>query len=184
MSPLPRGANVSLTRENPTLSVADVGVDWGEVDAAFDATLSMAALLLGPDGSVASDDDLIWFNSLSAPAAAATWEPVRHGERVRVSLAAVPETIERIAFVLSIDAVPTSVPRTLAQLPRCVITVADAASGASMVTSEDLAQHFRSETACLTAELYKRRGEWKFRIVAQGYAAGLRGVLQEFGVSR
>lgn len=183
MSPLPRGANVALSRENPSLATVDVTVDWGSVDPAFDSTLSMAALLLGEDGKVASGDDLVWFNTLAAPAGAA-WEPIVNGERIRVSLASVPPTVHRIAFILSIDAVPTSVPRTLAQLPRCVTTVTDADSGATLVTSEDLSQHFRAETACLTAELYRRRGEWKFKVIAQGYAAGLRGVLEDFGVPR
>ena len=32
-------------------------------------------------------------------------------------------------------------------------------------------------------ELYRNGAEWKFRAVGQGYAAGLRGIAQDFGVN-
>lgn len=184
MSPLPPGANVALSRENPHATTVDVAVDWGTVDPAFDATLAMAAVLLGQNGKVSSADDLVYFNQLSAPKDAAGWAPIEHGERVRVDLTRAPAGVDKISFVLYVDAVPTSVPRTLAQLPRAVVTVHDAASGAALVTSDDLSSMLRSETACILAELYRRKGDWKFRLVAQGYAAGLRGVLEDFGVPR
>ncbi|MDR2254402.1 MAG: TerD family protein [Arthrobacter sp.] len=184
MSPLPRGANVSLSRENPGLDEIDVLIEWGTVDPAFDSVLSMAAILAGPDGKAASAEDLVYFNQLQGPDDAAGWAPVQNGERVRVKLSAVPEGIERIHLALYIDAVPSSVPRTLRQLPQCVVTVAHALTTRSIVSTENLVGGFGTETASVVAELYRRRGEWKFRVVAQGYAAGLRGLLEDLGVPR
>ncbi|MGW1290970.1 TerD family protein, partial [Streptomyces sp. NPDC002586] len=31
-------------------------------------------------------------------------------------------------------------------------------------------------------ELYRHGAEWKFRAIGQGYASGLRGIAQDFGV--
>lgn len=184
MSPLPRGANVALSRENPQLRTLDIAIDWGQVDPAFDSALSMAALLLGADGKAASAADLLYFNQMQAPDDAASWSEIQHGERVRVRLDRVPAAVERLLFVLYVDAVPTSVPRTLEQLNMCTVKAFDAESGTAVVTSENLAPNMHSETASMVAELYRRNGEWKFRLVAQGYVAGFRGVLGEFGVPR
>ncbi|RKW69624.1 TerD family protein [Galactobacter caseinivorans] len=184
MSPLPRGANVSLSRENPQLQTADVTIEWGQVDPAFDSVLAMAAILVGANGKAASQEDLVFFNQLQAPDDAAQWAEMQGGEKVRVQLSRVPDSVERLAMVLYIDALPASVPRTLQNLQTCVVKVSDASTGSTMVTSENMALGFHSETASIVAELYKRKGEWKFRLVGQGYAAGLRGVLEEYGVPR
>ena len=32
-------------------------------------------------------------------------------------------------------------------------------------------------------ELYRRESEWKFRAVGQGYASGLRGIANDYGVN-
>jgi tellurium resistance protein TerD len=32
-------------------------------------------------------------------------------------------------------------------------------------------------------EIYRSFGEWKFRAVGQGYASGLKGIAQDFGVN-
>jgi len=46
----------------------------------------------------------------------------------------------------------------------------------------DLSEDASSETAMIFGELYRNNGEWKFRAVGQGYAAGLRGIAVDFGV--
>ena len=40
----------------------------------------------------------------------------------------------------------------------------------------------RSVAGRMTA-LYRRAGQWKFRAIGQGYASGLRGIAQDFGVN-
>ncbi len=47
----------------------------------------------------------------------------------------------------------------------------------------DLTEDASTETAMVFGELYRNGAEWKFRAVGQGYASGLRGIAQDFGVN-
>ncbi|MET7519485.1 TerD family protein [Streptomyces sp. NPDC005480] len=40
-----------------------------------------------------------------------------------------------------------------------------------------------TETAMVFGELYCNGAEWKFRAIGQGYASGLAGIAQDFGLS-
>ncbi|MYV40883.1 calcium homeostasis/redox stress adaptation protein, partial [Streptomyces sp. SID1328] len=47
----------------------------------------------------------------------------------------------------------------------------------------DLSEDASTETAMVFGELYRNGPEWKFRAIGQGYASGLRGIAQDFGVN-
>ena len=47
----------------------------------------------------------------------------------------------------------------------------------------DLTEDASTETAMVFGELYRNGAEWKFRAIGQGYASGLRGIAQDFGVN-
>jgi tellurium resistance protein TerD len=47
----------------------------------------------------------------------------------------------------------------------------------------DLSEDASTETAMVFGELYRNGAEWKFRAIGQGYASGLRGIAQDFGVN-
>ena len=47
----------------------------------------------------------------------------------------------------------------------------------------DLTEDSSTETAMVFGELYRNGAEWKFRAIGQGYASGLRGIAQDFGVN-
>ncbi len=46
----------------------------------------------------------------------------------------------------------------------------------------DLTEDASTETAMIYGELYRHGSDWKFRAVGQGYASGLRGIVQDYGV--
>ena len=48
---------------------------------------------------------------------------------------------------------------------------------------DDLTEDASTETAMIFGELYRSGAEWKFRAVGQGYASGLAGIAQDFGVN-
>ncbi|MET7989260.1 TerD family protein, partial [Streptomyces sp. NPDC005281] len=47
----------------------------------------------------------------------------------------------------------------------------------------DLSEDASTKTAMIFGELYRSGAEWKFRAIGQGYASGLRGIAQAFGVN-
>ena len=56
-------------------------------------------------------------------------------------------------------------------------------AGGTEIARYDLSEDAATETAMVFGELYRNGAEWKFRAVGQGYASGLRGIAQDFGVN-
>ena len=99
---LPKGANHPL----PTGEI-EVVVSWSSRPSA-PAALDVCALRLGPDGNVRADDDFVFFNaprtrdgSLEHPGPASP--DTATAERIRVDLAAQPDTVDRIVVTATID---------------------------------------------------------------------------------
>lgn len=185
MTPLVKGANVALTREIPGLTGVVFGIDW---DAGGDRTLhdnlALLTVLTGADGKALSPEHVVWFNQLvSADLSTAELEQVMgdDDEQVEVELAAVPDEVAGITFILYFNEGGTG-RRTLSQLKRCVVRLTRLDSNAPIVTSTDLAAGLGSQTALRVGQLYRRGSEWKFRVLGEGYSSGLAGVAQDFGV--
>jgi len=65
---LSKGHNLSLSKADPSLSRAVVGLGWDPRTTAGQAfDLDASALLLGVDGKVRSQDDFIFYNQLATP---------------------------------------------------------------------------------------------------------------------
>jgi tellurium resistance protein TerD len=185
MAEMKRGANVALTREVPGLTRLVLGIRWNAgAERALEDNLVFAALLCGPDGRVRSDHDFVFFNQLSsADLSVQQLEQALDGdsEQVEVDLAAVPAEIERIVIALYVNDGPAQ-RRTLGQLRSCVIRVLDGRDNHELVRSEELAAAFGTETAVVLGEVYRHAGDWKFKVLGQGYAKGVVGVAADYGV--
>ncbi|MDT4920073.1 MAG: tellurium resistance protein TerD, partial [Pseudonocardiales bacterium] len=102
-------------------------------------------------------------------------------EQIEVDLRGVPAEIDRVAVVLYINDGPGQ-RRTLGQLRSCVVRVLNAADNRELVRSEELATAFTAETAVALGELYRHDGDWKFRVLGQGYAKGVAGIAADYRV--
>ena len=185
MAEMKRGANVALTREIPGLKGVALSMGWNAGgERVLDENLVFAAILCGPDGRARDDRDVVFFNQLSSPDESVQQREQALGgdrEQIEVDLSAVPPEIDRIAVVLYVNDGPAQ-RRTLGQLRSCVIRVLDAAENRELVRSEELARAFSSETAVALGELYRHEGDWKFRVVGQGYANGIAGIAADYGI--
>ena len=184
-APLKRGANVALTREIPDLKSVVVGVRW---DAGQHGVLSdnlvAAALLVDASGKAPSADHFVFFNQMSAADGSVQQLQGLVGddsEQIEVDLLDVPDSIERIVVLVYVNE-GSQVCRTLGQLKTCTVRVLNMDGNSELVRSEELASALSAETALVLSELYRHQGGWKFRIVGQGYATGLRGVAADYGV--
>lgn len=184
--PLTRGANTPLTREVPSLRTAVVGVNWDTgADAALNDRLAMATILCGADGKAVSPEALVFFNQMvSADTSIAQSAAAVGGddEQVEVDLNAVPPQVHRIVFALYV-AESLGARQPLSRLRQCVVRVLNAADGAQVAASEDLAAGLGDETAVMLGELYRHGTEWKFKVIGQGYQRGLVGVCEQYGVA-
>ncbi|WP_307829747.1 VWA domain-containing protein [Antrihabitans stalagmiti] len=168
MTTITKGGNVPLPAAAGRVRV-EVGWSGGP-------NLDAAALLLTSAGKVRSDADMVFYNQPTSAEGS-----VRHlgksGTRdaVAADLAALPPTIETIAVTASADGAPFS------QVIGLSVQVIDEASGA-VVARFDVPPA-GTETAFVLGELYKRNNAWKFRAVGQGWASGLAGLAQDYGIS-
>jgi tellurium resistance protein TerD len=186
---LSKGGNVSLTKQAPNLRSVLVGLGWDErttSGAAFD--LDASALMVNEAGRILSDSHFVFFNNLKSPDGSVehtgdnlTGAGEGDDEQIKVDLAAVPAECARIVFPVSIYEADAR-NQSFGQVRNAFIRVVNSDDGAEL-TRYDLSEDASTETAMIFGELYRLGGEWKFRAVGQGYAAGLAGIARDFGVS-
>ncbi len=186
---LSKGGNVSLSKAAPDLTAVTVGLGWDvRVTTGADFDLDASALLLGADGKVLSDQHFVFFNNLTSPDGTVehtgdnlTGEGEGDDEAVNVDLARMDARVDRIVFPVSIyDAVNRG--QAFGQVRNAFIRVVNRADG-SELARYDLTEDASTETAMVFGELYRYNSEWKFRAIGQGYASGLHGIAQDFGVN-
>ena len=186
---LTKGGNVSLTKEAPGLTAVTVGLGWDARTtdgSAFD--LDASAIGCKADGKVASDQHFVFFNNLKSPDGSVehtgdnlTGEGEGDDESILVDLAKVPPQCDKIVFPVSIHMADER-GQTFGQVSNAFIRVVNQADGQELARY-DLSEDASTETAMVFGELYRNGADWKFRAVGQGYASGLRGIAQDFGVN-
>ncbi|MEU4092484.1 TerD family protein [Streptomyces sp. NPDC026673] len=186
---LSKGGNVSLTKEAPGLTAVTVGLGWDiRTTTGTDFDLDASALLVSAEGKVVSDKHFVFFNNLKSPEGSVehtgdnlTGEGEGDDEQVKVNLTTVPAEVDKIVFPVSIyDA--ESRQQSFGQVRNAFIRVVNQADS-NELARYDLSEDASTETAMVFGELYRNGAEWKFRAVGQGYASGLRGIAQDFGVN-
>jgi len=186
---LSKGGNVSLTKEAPNLTAVVVGLGWdARTTTGSDFDLDASALLTNEAGKVLSDQHFVFFNNLRSPDGSVehtgdnlTGEGEGDDEVINVNLAGVPADIVKIVFPVSIYEAESR-QQSFGQVRNAYIRVLNAADQRELARY-DLTEDASTETAMVFGELYRHGGEWKFRAIGQGYASGLRGIAQDFGVN-
>jgi stress response protein SCP2 len=162
--------------QNMTLPVVPLRVVIGWRPGAGVPEVDGCVLVLGAGGTVGGDADMVFYNQPAHPSGA-----VRHegraagGEMLAIDPARLPLAVDRVVIGGSTDGA------TFGSVPGLYLAVLDAASGAEIARFQ--VDDAASETAFLFAEVYRRGVEWRLRAVGQGYASGLAGFAQDFGVA-
>lgn len=186
---LSKGGNVSLTKEAPGLSAVTVGLGWDtRTTTGVDFDLDASAIAVNAMGKVVSDGHFVFFNNKTTPDGTIvhtgdnrTGEGAGDDEAINVNLAGLAADVDKIVFPVSIyDAESRS--QNFGQVRNAYIRVVNQADN-SELARYDLSEDASTETAMVFGELYRNGAEWKFRAIGQGYASGLRGIAQDFGVN-
>ncbi|MGV9703028.1 TerD family protein [Streptomyces sp. NPDC003483] len=156
---LAKGANAALSTAvcRVTLTSPTTGID-------------VSAVLLGQDGKVRGDDDLVFYNHPAQDGV------VQEKQTIVADLAAVPTTVDRIAVVASIDPELRVTHFDASNTPHAVV---DCGSARFAFLPPPLTHR---ETVVILIELYRRAGGWKTRAVGQGWDTGLAGLASDFGI--
>jgi tellurium resistance protein TerD len=181
-----RGSNVELTREVPGLTSIVLGV---RVSAGAEKPLAdnlvVATILCDAASRALSDEHFVFFNQLSSPEMSVTQlEAALSGddEQIEVDLTAVPADVHHIVVVLYINEGMVT-RRVLGQLKDCRLRVLNLASNTELVRSENLAAVLLAETAATLGEVYRHDGGWKFKVIGEGYANGVAGIADDYGLT-
>ncbi|MGW7517440.1 TerD family protein [Streptomyces sp. NPDC054796] len=151
---------------NAVLSAAICRVTLSSLTTGID----VSAVLLTQDGKVRSDEDLVFYNHSSQDGI------VLEGQTIVANLAAVPDAVDRIAIVASIDPELWATHFDVSNTPEAVI---ECGSARITFAPPPLANR---ETVAILVELYRRAGVWKTRAVGQGWDTGLAGLASDFGI--
>ncbi|WP_427004483.1 TerD family protein [Pseudarthrobacter sp. H2] len=186
---LSKGSNLSLSKADPQLRRAMIGLGWDpRTTAGEQFDLDASALLLTAAGKVRSNDDFIFYNQLSSADGAVlhqgdnrTGEGEGDDEQILIDLAAVSPDIEKIVIVVSIDDAEAR-RQNFGQIRDAFCRVVNEDTDNEIVRY-DLTEDAAAETCMIFSEIYRHNGDWKFRAVGQGYATGLRGIATDFGIS-
>ncbi|WP_399094313.1 TerD family protein [Streptomyces sp. BBFR2] len=180
---LTKGGNVSLGKQAPGLTTVRVGLGWRTADTGCD--LDASALLCDASGKVPSEAHFVFFNNLRSPEGSVVLSPGAPSDgsgddaRLDIDLDAVPAAINKIVFPVSLYDAETR-GQSFAQVTTAHIRVATP-DGADLARY-DLRGAGGAETAMVFGELYRHGADWKFRAIGQGYASGLAGIAQDYGV--
>ncbi|OPC77846.1 hypothetical protein B4N89_36890 [Embleya scabrispora] len=139
--------------------------------------VDVSALLLGAQGTVRGDADMVFFNNPTSEAEAVRLTTEGSSARIDVHPASMPADVERVAIVAAVD-VDAPAGTTFAQVAGLR---ADVAAGSRTFAFAPTGLD-RGETAAVLIEIYRRGPDWKVRAVGQGYTSGLAGVAVDFGV--
>ncbi|MFD5893895.1 MULTISPECIES: TerD family protein [unclassified Streptomyces] len=186
---LSKGGNVSLTKAAPNLTAVTVGLGWDvRTTTGNDFDLDASALLTNAEGKVTGDGNFVFFNNLKSPDGSVehtgdntTGEGEGDDEAIKVNLAGVPADVDKIVFPVSIYEAEAR-QQSFGQVRNAFIRVVNQADN-NELARYDLTEDASTETAMVFGELYRNGAEWKFRAIGQGYASGLRGIAQDFGVN-
>ncbi|WP_425864046.1 TerD family protein [Arthrobacter sp. TWP1-1] len=185
---LSKGSNLSLTKADPGLQLAMVGLGWDPrttSGAAFD--LDASAILVTNRGKVRNNDDFIFYNQLESKDGSVvhqgdnrTGDGDGDDEQVLINLATVSEDIDKVIIVVSIDQADSR-GQNFGQVRDAYCRVINQDNDTEIVRY-DLSEDAASETTMIFAEIYRHGAEWKFRAVGQGYASGLHGIATDYGI--
>ena len=187
---LRKGENINLTKQAPTLNKIVVGLGWDARSTdgtGFD--LDASCFLLNGQGKCRDDRDVVFYqpgslNHFEGAVAHTGDNKTGAGdgddESIKVQLDKMNAGIERLVFVVSIyEAIQRK--QTFGMVNNAFIRLVNEETGEE-VCRADLSEEFSVETSLNFAELYRLNGEWKFKIVSQGYQAGLEKFVTDFGL--
>lgn len=175
---LSKGANLSISPAGDAIGSITVTI---EVASDGELTTDASVLLLGSDGRVRSNDDLIFYNQANSADGSVelltrTDDSADQTSRdaIRIDLSRLAADVDRVIVGASVD----HPDHAFGAATSATMVVTDATTTLARFPIEGLT----TERALVFGEVYRRGEEWKLRAVGQGYADGLSALVSEFGI--
>ncbi|QBH96368.1 tellurium resistance protein TerF [Limnobaculum zhutongyuii] len=136
----------------------------------FQSEVDPSAFMLNADNKVRGDNDFIFFNQPSTPNQSLTLQTSNESSQFLVDLNKIDTDINKIAITLVIDG-----PDSVASLNSLRLNIQG-------IASFEMPLQLRQEKALIIGEIYRHKGDWKFRAQGQGFNGGLEPLAINYGV--
>lgn len=167
MTQLISGANAPIAGHE-----VDILITWPTVPGSLDPS----AFLVGGNGKVRSDADMVFYNQLSAENGCVRLVNCVDGQaRFAIALADVPLAIAKIIFCVTVETPGKS-------MAAFAGTALGLIEGGREVHRFEPQLSAASEVSMMVAELYRRNDGWKIRAIGQGFRDGLGALATSLGV--
>ncbi|MCD7034706.1 TerD family protein [Metabacillus sp. GX 13764] len=186
---LAKGQRIDLTKTNPGLTKAIIGLGWDTnlYSGGFDFDLDASAFLADANGKVQNDEEFIFYNNLKSPTGAVehtgdnrTGEGEGDDEQIIIDFSLIPAHVEKIGITVTIhDAEQRK--QNFGQVSNAFVRVVNPDTNDEILRF-DLGEDFSIETAVVVCELYKHAGEWKFNAIGSGFSGGLAALCRNYGL--
>lgn len=187
---LAKGQRIDLTKTNPGLTKAIIGLGWdtNRYSGGYDFDLDASAFLVDGNNVCTQDLDFIFYNNLQDPSGAVvhtgdnrTGEGDGDDEQIVIDFSKVPASTHKVAITVTIhDADQRS--QNFGQVSNAFVRVVNADNNEE-VLRYDLGEDFSIETAVVICELYRHGTEWKFNAIGSGFSGGLGALCRNYGLS-
>lgn len=186
---LSKGQKIDLTKTNPGLVKAVIGLGWdtNKYSGGQQFDLDASAFLVDASNRCQNDHDFIFYNNLQHPSGAVvhtgdnrTGEGDGDDEQLIVDFSSIPAYVDRIGITVTIhDADLRN--QNFGQVSNAFVRLADESTGQELLRF-DLGEDFSIETAVVFCELYKHGNDWKFSAVGSGFSGGLAALCRNYGL--
>ena len=186
---LSKGQKVDLTKGNASLKHIMVGLGWdvNAFDSGADFDLDASAFMCGANGKCPTEKEFVFYGNLEHPSGAVkhqgdnlTGEGDGDDEQIFVDLKAIPESVDKIAFTVTIYEAQER-RQNFGQVSNAYIRIVDEDTNQELIRY-DLGEDFSIETAIVVGELYRYNGEWKFNAIGSGFQGGLAALCGHYGI--
>ena len=170
---LSKGANTPLPSGAVTLTIRWSGLADGVED------VDVSAFLLGEDGRVRGDEDMVFYGQRASADGAVSIETLSTGGTtvLKIDPARLAGGLARVAIAATLTA---NGKRPFSAVGALSLDV-DGAAGPVATFALDTAG--AGEAAMILGEVYRRGDAWKFRAVGQGFDGGLQPLAEHYGVT-
>lgn len=189
---LQKGGRANLENEaGGSLTKVLVGLGWDAKptqQSGADFDLDASAIIVGEDGLAYqhADSSFVYYYNDTALDGAVTHSGDNQtgagdgdDEVITIDLSRVPKDVQKFVFPVSINDADT-LGQNFGMVSNAKIRVVDAATGVELA-SYQLDDKSFMDTAIIFGELVRGSSGWELRALPSGYAAGLTGIVTQYG---
>jgi tellurium resistance protein TerD len=186
---LSKGQRVDLTKTNPGLVKAIIGLGWdtNKYSGKEDFDLDASAFLVDANDKCASDTDFVFYNNLKHPSGGVihtgdnlTGEGEGDDEQLIIDFSKIPSQVHKIGITVTIHDSDRR-QQNFGQVSNAFVRLVDENSDQELMRF-DLGEDFSIETSVVICELYRHGTEWKFNAIGSGFAGGLGDLCRNYGL--